>query len=674
MRFIFVLVIILFSQAANANLVQYSFDIENGTVNYTGTPAKSITIGGKIPGPTIEATVGDVLRVTFHNKMDVETSIHWHGVLLPNSQDGVPYLTTPPIKAGKSFTYEYKIKRSGTYWYHSHTGLQEQQGMYGSLVFHPQHEVKNYDRDYVVVFSDWINESPDKVLSNLKMDGDYYALKKDSVQSWYKVLTHGWPAIKKHLQGSWIRMGSMDVSDVGYDAFLANGKKQETLQAKKSEKIKLRLINAATSSYFNVEFAGGPMTIIAADGVDVEPVDVKRLSIAVAETYDIIVSVPDSKAYELRATSQDGTGYSSTIIGNGNLVQAAIIPPPNPFLVNHETYSKQNKHNNKASQSHMMHMNNASMNMHSNEYHQLRSIRKTTLPTQNPVRKIVLNLTGNMERYSWHFNNKTLSETEKILITKGENVQFILNNTTMMNHPLHLHGHFFRVLNGQGDYSPLKHTLNIPAMSKVIIEFEANEDKDWFFHCHTLYHMKTGMARVVSYGKERYPSYDVLSNLTRDSEWYFAGDTSVLSNMFIGDFRLSNTRNTFEIESDYNYKKKYDIDFLYKLNITRFIDLYTGVSFERDDPNKKSENTAVFGMHYMLPMLIESDFRIDSEGHTRLELGSNLQLTKRSQFAWYWNTDKEYRLSLNYETTKNMLLSLVYDSDFQLGVGARIKF
>lgn len=680
MRFIIIFIMLLFSSSAHAKLVEYNLDIGYKTVNYTGTPVKSMAIGGSIPGPTIEATVGDILRVTFHNKMNVETSIHWHGILLPNNQDGVPYLTTPPIKPGKSFTYEYKIKHSGTYWYHSHTGLQEQQGIYGSLVFHPEGgEHNKYDRDYVVVFSDWIDESPNKVLSNLKRDGDYYALKKDTVQSWDKVLMHGWPAIKNRLRGSWTRMGPMDVSDVGYDAFLANGKKKERLRAKSGDKIRLRLINSAAAGYFNVEFSGGPMMIIAADGVDVEPVEVKRLRIAIAETYDVIISIPGNNGYELRATSEDGTGYSSTIIGQGRLIPAPTIPRPNLFIMEHEQHSapKYKETNSTRTESHKHHkmsMNNAKMSMHSNEYYKLRSVKKTTLSPQRPMRKVVLNLTGNMERYSWHFNNKALSEAEKILIKKGENVQFTLNNETMMHHPIHLHGHFFRVLNGQGDYSPLKHTVNVPPMGSITIEFEANENKDWFFHCHNLYHMKTGMARIISYGKERYPSPYVSSNLAKDSEWYSATDISALSNMVIGDFRLSNTRNAFEIESDYNYKKEYDVDLLYKRNINRFLDLYIGGNFERDGPDEKAENTAVFGIHYMLPLLIESDWRIDSKGHPRLEVGSDLQLTKRFMFEWKVNTDKEYRLGLNYEITKNMLLSLVYDSDFKLGAGARIKF
>ncbi|PCH57285.1 MAG: hypothetical protein COC15_01385 [Legionellales bacterium] len=208
-------IVMLVTGNVHAATVKYKFTIDTKTVNFTGAPVVALAINKQIPGPTITATVGDILEVTFDNKMDVETSIHWHGILLPNEQDGVPYLTTQPIAPHSSFTYNYKITHAGTYWYHSHTGLQEQRGIYGALVFHPKNGARiKTDRDYVVVLSDWINASPKQVLANLKQDGDYYALKKGSVQSWDKVIKNGFGAIKKRLQGAWSRMGPMDLSDV----------------------------------------------------------------------------------------------------------------------------------------------------------------------------------------------------------------------------------------------------------------------------------------------------------------------------------------------------------------------------------------------------------------------------------------------------------------------------
>ena len=685
---------------AEAKLVEYEFDINYKTVNFSGEDVQAMSVGGSIPAPTIEATVGDTLRVTFHNKMDVESSIHWHGVLLPNDQDGVPFLTTSPIRAGKSFTYEYPIIHHGTYWYHSHTQLQEQRGVYGSLVFHPKDGEKyKADREYVAVLSDWTNENPMQVLRNLKKDGDYYALKKDSVQSWIKVFQYGSEAIKNRLNSSWTRMGPMDLSDVGYDAFLLNGKKESAVDGLKGgETVRLRIVNASASSYQYVEFAGGPMTIVAADGVDTELKEVDRLKISVAETYDVLVQLPDDNmAYEFRASAEDGTGYSSLWLGEGHKMVARTIEKPNLFLIDHSIHNMDMgdmKMDSMEGMDHSMHdMDMDDMKMDSidhsnmghtmpagntairmmNEYDGLRSPVKTTLPVGNPDREVLLELTGNMERYVWSFNNKTLAEEDKILIRKGENVRFKFVNRTMMHHPLHLHGHFFRVLNGQGEYSPLKHTVNVPPMQTVEIEFYANEEKDWFFHCHNLYHMKGGMARVVRY--EDAPSRGELNdqfykNLKQDP-WYRSVDTMTYSNFIGNETRFSNTRNAIELGFDYDYKDEYEIDVVYERSINRFFDVFVGGDFQGDE--QKNESLAVLGIRYVLPMLIDSEIRLDSKGNARLELSSDLQLTNRTKFDWLVNTDDEYRLGLEYEITKKVSLVANFDSDYDGGVGIKVK-
>lgn len=665
---------------AEAKLVEYEFDINYKTVNFSGEDVQAMSVGSSIPAPTIEATVGDTLRVTFHNKMDVESSIHWHGVLLPNDQDGLPYLTTSPIRAGQSFTYEYPITHHGTYWYHSHTQLQEQRGVYGSLVFHPKDGEKyKADREYVAVLSDWTNENPMQVLRNLKKDGDYYALKKDSVQSWLKVFQYGPEAIKNRLNSSWTRMGPMDLSDVGYDAFLLNGKKESAVDGLKGgETVRLRIVNASASSYQYVEFAGGPMTIVAADGIDTEPKEVDRLKISLAETYDVLVQLPDDNmAYEFRASAEDGTGHSSLWLGEGHKMVARTIERPNLFLIDHSMHDMDMDdmkmdsidHSNMA---HTMPAGNTAIRM-MNEYDGLRSPVKTTLPVGNPDREVLLELTGNMERYVWSFNNKTLAEEDKILIRKGENVSFKFVNRTMMHHPLHLHGHFFRVLNGQGEYSPLKHTVNVPPMETVEIEFYANEEKDWFFHCHNLYHMKGGMARVIRY--EDAPSSGELNdqfykNLKKDP-WYSSVDTMIYSNFVGNETRFSNTRNAIELGVDYVNKDEYEIDVAYERSINRFLDVFVGGDFQGDE--LKNENLAVLGMSYVLPMLIDSEIRLDSKGNARLELSSDLQLTDRTKFDWLVNTDDEYRLGLEYEVTKKVSLVANFDSDYDGGLGIKVK-
>lgn len=665
-RFPFLFFLLFFLNTVYGKVVTYNFDIAMKSVNFTGKPVQAMTINNQIPAPAIQATVGDTLEVTFNNNMNVATSIHWHGVLLPNDQDGVPYLTTQPIAPHSSFTYRYVVKQTGTYWYHSHTHLQEQRGLYGSLIFHPKEpDDKEIDQDHVVVLSDWTNENPKRVLANLKKDGDYYLLKKKSVLSWDKVLMNGSEALKNRLHSSITRMGPMDISDIGYDLFLANGKSTSYLQALPGQKVKIRLINASASTYFNVEFAGVPMEIISADGMEVEPISVKRLMIAIAETYDIILPIEENKSYELRATAQDGTGCTSIFIGDGQKVFAPDTPKPNLFLMKmgHEMGEGHGsmEHDHKKNVDHMT------------DYQSLRSVKDTSFDASKPRCEVILNLTGNMERYTWSFNDKIFTESDKILIKKGEVVRFVLQNQTMMHHPIHLHGHFFHVINGQGDKSPLKHTVNVPAMQKVVIEFEASESGDWFFHCHNLYHMKAGMARSVS--------YECTSNATRRTffklmpdDVYCNLDIGFLSHMTTGFFRLSNTRNAIEFEYDSNYKKEYDFEILYLRNISRYLDVFFGANFERHDDPQKLERRAVFGFRYVLPFLIESNVWVDSNGGLRLSLESALQLTERINFSWFYDTENEYQFSFMYECNKNLLIDVTYDNYFKWGAGIRARF
>jgi len=670
---------------ATAKIVEYAFDINYKSVNFSGRDVRAMAVGGSIPAPTIEATVGDTLRVTFNNKMDVPSSIHWHGVLLPQEQDGVPFLTMKPIAPGTSFTYEYRVTHHGTYWYHSHTGLQEQRGVYGSIVFHPrQSEIVSTDHDLVVVLSDWTDENPDRVMHNLKKSDDYYALKKDSVQSWLKVIQHGNEAIKNRINSAWIRMGPMDISDVGYDAFLVNGKKEEHLpQFKAGETVRLRVINAAASSYFFFEYAGGAMQLVSADGVDVTPVTVDRQRIAIAETFDVIVTVPDEGAYEFRATPEDGTGYSSLYLGSGNTYAAPDIPKPNPYLIDHSTHGSHSHH-----QSHAEHMEHEGHDEHGQarkvqrmrEYELLRSETSTSYDPQNPRREVLLKLTGDMERYAWSFNDKVLSERSKILIKRGETVQFILDNRTMMHHPIHLHGHFFRVLNGSGDYSPLKHTVNVPPMETLVIEFFANEEKDWLFHCHNLYHMKSGMTRVISYMDTTRATRDSMRPMFADQHWYYFADAGIQSNFLHGELRAENTRNAVNLEVEHgtgsDHNDDYEIELVYERYINRFLELYIGgeVEQEIDNAQKEKEETGIFGAHYLLPLLIDADLRLDSEGDVRLGLSSELQLTNRIAFEWDLNTDDEYRLQLEYELSKQAVITGGWDEQYDWGIGLELRY
>lgn len=648
-----------------ADVVEYSLVIKKQKLVVAGKEVETLTINNSIPGPPIKAKIGDFLRIKVNNDFDEETSIHWHGVLVPNRMDGVPYITTPPIKPGQLFLYEFKVKQTGTYWYHAHSGLQEQKGVYGPIIFYPKDEIKDYDEEHVLVLSDWTNEDPWRVLANIKKDPDYYAFKKDSVQSWYKVLANGYNAIKLRFNNALNRMTPMDISDVGYDAFLINGKKSLNISnAKPGSRIKLRIINAASSSYFILGYSGGPMKIIEADGMKVEPFTAKNLRIAIAETYNVIITIPKHNSYEFRATAEDGTGYATATFGSGKLIPAPTIPKPNLMLMSHHGHTEHGS-------MHAMGMGNMDYS-----YANLKSPVITTFPTDSPARVIVLNLTGSMERYVWTINDKPMYAADKILIKKGENIRFVLTNNTMMHHPIHLHGHFFRVLNGQGDYSPLKHTVNVAPFETVEIEFYANEDKDWLLHCHNLYHMILGMGRIVHYeGTES--DRDVMSHSGKHEKdhgniWFNAAKIGSFSNLAIANAKLMRNDDNVVFDARYNYKKDYEGELIYKRYLSQFLGIYAGGDFKHEDEERL--NRGIIGFEYTLPLLIKADVRLNIKGNFRLELSNEHQLTDRMSFDWKWNTDKEYILGLNYAITKQLYASGNYDSREQWGAGLVLRF
>ena len=652
-----------------AGIVEYDLDINFKTINISGKSSKAMAINNSIPGPTLRFREGDTARISIKNSMNVETSIHWHGLLLPYRQDGVPYLTNPPIEPGKTNVFEFPIKQSGTYWFHSHTGLQEQRGVYGSIVITPKEgERVSSDQDKVIVLSDWTDENPDEVLRTLKSGNDFYSIKKGTMQNLFGAAKRN--ALSDMAKRSSMRMPPMDISDVAYDAFLVNGKKEMEIPAKSGEKVRLRFINSATASYFYLQFAGGPVEIVSADGKDVQPVKVDRLLMAIAETYDLIVTVPKNGSYEFRATAQDGSGHSSIFIGNGKRIFAPNVPKPNLYKMKMSMKKSMDK---KMGMGTMPPMNQRP----SSPYKKLRSIGKSILPKQNPKREIVLTLTGDMERYIWSMDGETLSADNMIRIRHGENVRIVLINKTMMHHPMHLHGHFFRVLTGKGDYSPLKHTVDVPPLATQIIEFEASEYNDWFFHCHILYHAKSGMARVVSY-EDTELDLDlkkIRHNLYKDT-WYGNTIGTAQSHMTDGLAVLSNSKNilstTWQVGWQRVDKTDFDVELAYDRYFNRFLNLYAGINLVNE------YERGIFGIRYLLPFNIESTFRIDSAGELRIELGQSLQLTDRIMVFGNAEYDTESReewlLGGKYILSKNVSMIGQYHSDFGAGAGLEFRY
>ncbi len=758
--------IFLYPAAAVSKMVEYDLTIEKKTITIHGRAADGMTINGMIPGPVLKFTQGDFARIRVHNKMDTDTSIHWHGILVPPDMDGVPNISFPPIKPGQTYAYEFPIRQSGTYWYHSHTHLQEQQGLYGSIVIAPKTASIKADRDQVLVLSDWTTESPDAVLRTLKSGSEWYSVQKGSSQSIFGAAARGnlGAYFKRELQ----RMPPMDIADVAYDYFLVNGSPETVIPAAAGETLRIRIINGSATTYFFLEFSGGPMQIISADGQNVEPIKQKRFLIGVAETYDVLIRVPASGSYELRATAHDGSGWSSTWIGAGMKRPAPDIPKPDLYApMGHGSMAKvfsltpegvmgmtddrvdkglfdkpgmmgmgaagsmaamdmsAMEHavpmDNNTVMENMSGMDQAAamdsgsvMPVQSGKpftfnygfmapdvssstylardgmsvkrpwppYALLRSGKSTALPKDRPVRELRFTLDGDMERYVWFLNKKPLSETDEILIREGEIVRFIMINRTMMHHPMHLHGHFFRVVNGQGDHSPLKHTVDVAPMSTTVIEFIANEVGDWFFHCHLLYHMKSGMARKFHY--ENYePGEDVKkvsANLFKDP-WVVWGKADVMSHMTEGFFKLADTRNTVELEWEAGWQ---DVDAtLWEGSLTldrslnRFFSVFAGGFMEGEDDNEE-DTKGIAGFQYLLPMNIHTRSWVDTHGEARFLLEKDLQLTPRLEL----NPEIQYDTKDGWESGagvsfllyKQVSLIVKWHSEYKWGAGLTIRF
>ncbi len=733
--------------------VVYDLYITDTLVNFAGKTVKAQAINGQIPGPVLRFTEGDTAVIHVHNRLKSETSMHWHGLLLPNKFDGVPYLETAPIMAGESHDFIFPLRQTGTYWYHSHTKLQEQSGLFGSFVIEAQDKSNKIDQypDKVIMLSDWTNHNPKNVLRLLKRGSDYFPIKKGAVQSYGEALLKGYVGDK--LMMEWMRMPPMDISDIKYDKFLINGKEEIQQGFKPGETVRLRIIDGSASTYFWAQFAGGQMTIIAADGLEVEPVKVDKLLIGVAETYDVLITIPKDGSYEFRATPHDVSGKVSTYFGKGEQHKAPDIPKMEYFKMMHSMNQMMMGmkgmqmgavENEKLRKAQMLHetekgmegkleMNGVkNMDMKSNSskmkmnpmkdakggmkmvmkddgkgikmtvpgsmmsslggegkiltYDMLKAKASTELDQNQPIRTFELYLTGSMTRYVWSINNRTLSEQDILSIKKGEKVRFVMHNTTMMEHPMHLHGHFFRVINKHGKYSPLKHTVSVEPMKMVTIEFDANEEKDWFFHCHILYHMNAGMARVLRY--QNSPITPEIAQYRDDNpvlreanKPFFWASTTAQSQANYGMFNISNVRNSFNTDWRFSYDGRYEVTPRLEryLDHRFFLSGYLGGEFKNDIKGGAFINGDVqnvfLGLRYLLPLFIQTDVRISPKGDLRFEIGrSDIPITTRLRFGGSWNTDKEYRLNTTYILGKNLGVTGNYDSDYGWGAGLRLSY
>ena len=730
--------------------VRYHLYVNDTTVVFGKKSKRAIAVNGQIPMPALTFTEGDTAEIYVHNMMNEETSLHWHGLILPNQYDGVPNLTQMPIKPHSTHLYKFPIIQHGTHWYHSHTTLQEQIGMYGMFIMNKRQE---WDIPTVpLILSEWIDMKPEEVHRSLHAATDWFAVQKGSTQSYAEAIGQG--QFRTKVANEWKRMNAMDLTDVYYDNFLLNGKNQyQQPQFKAGDKVRLRIANGGASDYFWLSYAGGKITVVATDGNDVEPVEVDRLIIAVSETYDVIVTIPGNKSYEFLVTPEDRTKHASLWLGSGEKVAAAKMKRPKyfagmkmmnammdmkgnmiemegmkmenqvmdmntvmyPEITGEEKTKKEQKKavapvhdaqtmqmpNNNSVQG--MNMEAETPDMVSLNYTMLKATEKTTLPG-GPLKLLKFDLTGNMNRYVWTLDNKTVSETDKILIKKGENVRIILYNNSMMRHPMHLHGHDFRLLNGQGEYAPMKNIIDIMPMERDTIEFTANVYGDWFFHCHILYHMMSGMGRVFTY--ENQPANPEISNpklaqrklFADDRMFHLMGRLGIESNGSDGEAMLANTRWKASTlwHLGYHDMHGYESETMIGRYLGRMQWWYPYVGFDyhykmeggpknafgNEDQNwfgqksnKNNRKTVVAGIAYTLPMLFVADARVDGDGKFRFQFSrEDVPVTRCLRFSMMINTDKEYMGGLRYIATKYISVSTHYDSDMGLGAGITITY
>jgi FtsP/CotA-like multicopper oxidase with cupredoxin domain len=713
--------------------VRYDLYVRDTIVNFTGKPKRAIAVNGQIPMPTLTFTEGDTAEIYVHNELNEDTSLHWHGLFLPNKEDGVPNITQMPIKPHTTHLYTFPIIQHGTHWYHSHTGLQEQIGMYGSFIMNKREELAI--PTVPLILSEWTDRNPNNIHRMLHNASDWFAIQKGTTQSYAEALGSG--HFKTKLANEWKRMDAMDVSDIYYDQFLINGKNQSQLsQFKAGDKVRLRIANGGASTYFWLTYAGGKITVVASDGNDVEPVEVDRLIIAAAETYDVIITIPNDKiAYEFLVTSEDRTKSASLFFGdgikkfatplaklkyfegmkmmnsmmkmNGDLKDDGMKMSLNKMDMNSVMYpeitgSETMKHDDEMSAMKMdeaHHESAKSSDIKTLNYALLKSPSKTNLPKQSPVKELKFELTGNMNRYVWSLDNKVISESDKILIKKGEIVRMIIYNNSMMRHPMHLHGHDFRVINGQGDYSPLKNTIDIMPMETDTLEFAATESGDWFFHCHILYHMMSGMGRVFSY--ENSPANPEIPNpklaqrklFAEDRKFHLMAENDFATNGNDGEAMLGNTRWSIGTEwrLGYNNHHGYEIETHLGRYIGKMQWLMPFIGFDwRYRENNSGEieknifnqtnskdNRAVFslGIEYTLPMLIIAQAEVFTDGNFRVQFErKDIPISKRVRMRLMWNTDKEYMAGLKYIVKRNFGVTTHYDSDMGIGFGFNLNY
>ncbi len=540
------------------------------TVNFAGKTRQAMAVNNQIPAPTLRFKEGDKVTIHVHNRLDKETALHWHGILVPWQMDGVLGINQKGIPPGGVFHYQFTLKQSGTYWYHAHAGLQEQQGLYGAfLIDPPKPSSYRYNKDYTIVLSDWSNTDPDQILANLKKNGDYYSPNFPLQPSLMKFMHDYRKASSEERQNlindykamQKMRMSIYDISDVAYDAFLLNGHPKTspwTASVTIGDTVRLRFIGAGGNTIFHVKIPGTSMKMVHAEGNDIQPFDVEDFTVAPGETYDVLVSIQKNEPYMIYAESLDtvGTALGALINTPNQIVNYSNVTPfdePVPVTRQMMSMMMSNKIQGNLPQtmhmqmSHdhamhgMSHMDSTShstdhmkmdkgtpmhenMKMHhimptepsiigdsisspsssyttssATKYENMIGAVRTNNPNIPIAGVINMELFGYMDRFIWFINGAPEQKAHPIVLKPGKRYRFVFTNTSMMHHPMHIHGHWFILRKGNDAYDPLLHTIDVPPGATITADIDTDASGQWIFHCHFLYHMMAGMARTFQY-------------------------------------------------------------------------------------------------------------------------------------------------------------------------------
>jgi FtsP/CotA-like multicopper oxidase with cupredoxin domain len=493
---------------------EFNLEVSALEVNFTGAKRLATALNGQVPGPTLRWREGDTVTVRVKNRLSVPTSLHWHGVIVPSDMDGVPGLSFAGIAPGETFEYRFRVNQSGTYWYHSHSRFQEQVGLYGPIVIEPrQGERHASDREHVVLFSDWTDTDPEHLYRTLKLDSEYFNFGQRTAGGFLDSAREQGlkPTVEDRRMWAQMRMNPTDLADVsGYTyTYLTNGVTPAgnwTGLFKPGERVRLRIINGSSMSFFDVRIPGLKMSVVAADGQDIQPVSVDEFRIGAGEVYDVMVEPREERAYTIFAQSIDRSGYARGTLAPRPGLQAEVPSMDSRALLTmadmgmgHSMSMGPNVDS--IAPDPRIDLGDPGVGLRDNGrrvlvYSDLRSL-DGPIDSRAPGRDIVLHLTGHMARFIWSFDGQKFSEAKPLIFNYGERLRLVLINDSMMNHPIHLHGMWGEVESPEGEVLFRKHTINVQPAQRLSYRVTADAIGRWAYHCHLLYHMEAGMFREV---------------------------------------------------------------------------------------------------------------------------------------------------------------------------------